>query len=255
MKSFFKNMWLKIKNYFNPNDELKRKMSPLFTVLVVLSTVAMLISNIVCAKTFSLFGWSINGCALNLTCGVLVFPITYVLSDLFSEVYGFGWSRKTCWIAFLSNLLMVGIFQLSIIMPGTDATTSAAFASILGATPMTLVASLCAWLVGDLLNDIVFQKLKRKALAKGNKSVFAFASRAIISSFVGEVTDSIVFLPILYLNLFLSFGIPYPPVWALLVMVLIQALTKTLYEICIVPLTVFITKKVQKYEDSENWAR
>ena len=249
MKSFLKNVGRKIKNYFLPESERGKKVTPLFVVIVVVATVAMLISNIVAVKTFPIFNWNIAGYGLTLTCGVVVFPITYVLSDLISEVYGYTWSRRTCWIAFAMNLLMVGIFELSILIPGMDKNVSASFASILGAAPLTFVAGLAAWLVGDLLNDLVFKKMKEKAIEKHKNNGFAFWLRAISSSFVGEIIDSLIFIPILYANLLLSFNVPYPPFYALIAMILCQASIKTAYEICVSPLTYLITKGVKKYEE------
>ena len=79
---------------------MKTKMSPLFTILVVVNTVAMLVSNIIACKVFSV------GIGV-LPCAVIVFPITYILSDVFSEVYGYKWSRRTAWLAFAMNLFIV----------------------------------------------------------------------------------------------------------------------------------------------------
>ena len=59
---------------------MKKKVSPLFMLLVVINTVAMLISNIIACKVFSI-GFAV------LPCAVIVFPITYILSDVFSELY------------------------------------------------------------------------------------------------------------------------------------------------------------------------
>lgn len=243
-----KKLLEKIKNYFNPLEERGKKKSSLFIGLVVLATAAMLISNVIATKTFSLFGWNIAGYNLTLPCAVIVFPITYILSDVFSEVYGYIWSRRTCYIAFAMNLLMVGFFQLAILIPGSDPTLSESFKSILGATPLTLVAGLVAWLIGDLANDLIFKKLKQKAQEKSDGRTVSFMFRAISSSFVGEILDSSIFIPILYVNLLISFNVPYPPFYAITVMILTQAGIKTLFEICVSPLTALLSKALIKYE-------
>lgn len=243
-----KKLLEKIKNYINPIEERGKKKSPVFIGLVVLATAAMLISNVIATKTFSLFGWSVGGYELTLPCAVIVFPITYILSDIFSEVYGYVWSRRTCYIAFLMNLLMVAFFQLAILIPGSDPSLGESFKSVLGATPLTLVAGLVAWVIGDLANDLIFKKLKQKAQEKSDNKIISFMFRATSSSLVGEILDSSIFIPILYVNLLISFNVPYPPFYAILVMILTQALVKTLFEIVVSPLTALMAKGLVKYE-------
>lgn len=236
-----------MKKLFNKVFDKTQKMSPLFVMLVALSVASMLISNVIACKVFPLFGWSVAGYALTLPVAVIVFPVTYILSDLFSECYGYKWSRITCYIAFFMNILMVIFFQLAICIPGNDASTAEAFKTILGATPLTLVAGLVAYVVGDLGNDLVFKRMKQKA--SSNDNTLKFIARAVLSSLLGEILDSSIFIPILYVNLLVSFNVPYPPFYAILLMILIQAGVKTLYELCISPLTALIAKKVHKYEE------
>lgn len=217
-----------------------KKVSPLFLLLVVVNTVTMLISNIIACKVFSI-GFAV------LPCAVIVFPITYILSDVFSEVYGYKWSRLTAWIAFGANLFMVSIFALANVIPGVDPETSAAMQKVLGTTPWALAASLCAYMVGDLMNDKVFRKLKEKSGEKG------FWYRAILSSLVGELCDSLIYIP-LGMNLLpkLFLGFEFMTWKQVLIAIPTQALCKTLYETCIVPLTAFVAKKVKAYEIKNN---
>ena len=217
--------------------KIKTKMSPLFILFVVINTVAMLISNIIACKVFSV------GIGV-LPCAVIVFPITYILSDVFSEVYGYEWSRRTAWLAFAMNLVMVGFFQLAIALPGIDPVTSESMKNVLGTTPWALAASLTAYMVGDLMNDKVFRKLKYR---DGEKK---FWLRAIVSSFIGELCDSLIYIPLgmaILPKLFLGFQFME---WKqVLVAIPLQACIKTLYECCIVPLTYVIVKKARKYEN------
>ena len=82
-------------------------------MLTVIFVTCFLISNILAAKQFQLpFGITMTG-------AVIVFPITYILSDLFSEVYGYEWSRKTCYIAFAMNILMVAFFEEAFFTPAS----------------------------------------------------------------------------------------------------------------------------------------
>ena len=251
--NFFRNGWNKFISKYKGKEPLK--VSPLLTILVVIAVAAMMISNVIASKSMSLFGWKVGDVELTLTCGILVFPITYVLSDVFSEVYGYRWSRITCWLAFGMNLLMVTVFAIAAALPavGWQNITGYkdAFSTVLGIDfnngmgPLgILIASLIAYVAGDFFNDIVFQAMKEKDKSKGQSKV-AFATRAILSSLTGELVDSCIFLPIMY-----SLTKQWDNVASVLIyLILIQAGLKTLYELCIVPLTTLIVKKAKVYED------
>ena len=214
----------------------REKVSPLFLLLVVINTTAMLLSNIIACKVFSI------GIGV-LPCAVIVFPLTYILSDVFSEVYGYEWSRKSAWISFFMNLFMVGIFQLAILLPsanGVDLT-------VLSSTPWQLAASLTAYMIGDLMNDKVFRKLKNK---HGKDKFWA---RAILSSLTGELCDSLIYMPLgMYLLPKLFLGFSFMTIEQLLIAIPLQAIIKTLYEVLILPLTTLIVKNTRKYENNLN---
>lgn len=210
----------------------KTKISVLQATLTVLYVVALLISNILAAKQFVIFN------NITMTCAVLIFPITYILSDLTSEVYGYKWSRTICYMAFAANLLMVLFFEISIATPAPDYwTNQEAYATVLGSTPRILVASLAAFVVGDFVNDKVFAKMKNKHQG----SLKGFSSRAILSSFVGEVVDSSIFLPLAFIGTM--------PAKTLLIMGITQVSIKIVYEFLILPLTRTAAKAALKYEN------
>ena len=224
----------------------RKKMSPLFIVLAVISTVALLISNIVAVKSVPLFHWSIRGNALSIAASFVVFPFTYIVSDLFSEIYGYAWSRKISWIAFFANLFMVGIFELVIAMPGVDETLSAEFQDVLGSSFGILAASLTAFMFGDLLNDIVFKHLKDADKSGSNG---AFILRSILSSLCGEIFDSLVFLPLLYLVIG-GYGTIIRSFSQLIMIVVIQGALKTCVELIFSPIVVAIVHRVRQYEST-----
>ena len=211
--------------------EKKEKISVLQMKLTILFVVSLLISNVITAKQVLLpFGITMTG-------AVFIFPITYILSDLFSEVYGYKWSRKTCYLAFVMNLFMVLIFTFVIKTPAPSYwLNQEAFETVLGSTPKILFASLLAFMLGDLINDKVFKKLKEKHLNDHK----GFGLRAIISSVCGEIVDSSIFLPIAFIGTM--------PLETLLTMGITQVSIKVLYEIIILPISRIIVKKVSKYE-------
>ena len=210
---------------------MKKTISKTQSYLTVLYVTAFVVSNIVAAKQFLLpFGITMTG-------AVIVFPITYILSDLFSEVYGYKWSRITCYLGFAMNVFAVIVFQIAISTPAPDYwTNQEAFATVLGNTPRILIASLAAFVVGDFVNDKVFRRMKGE-----NNSMKGFAWRAIASSFCGEITDSAIFIPLAFIG--------QMPAKTLVIMGITQVCLKVGYEIVIVPLTTYITKKVAAKEE------
>ena len=211
-----------------------KKVSELQLFLSVLFVTSLLISNIITAKQVLLpFGITMTG-------AVFIFPVTYILSDLFSEVYGYRWSRITCYLAFAMNLLMVLLFSLVIVTPAPDYwTNQEAFQTVLGSTPRVLAASLLAFVLGDMVNDKVFRRMKEKHL----NELKGFGWRAILSSLAGELVDSLIFLPLAFLG--------QMPIATLAVMTICQVGIKTGYEVVILPITRFVVKLVSKYENKE----
>ena len=210
----------------------KERISFLQVCLTIVFVTAMLISNVITAKQVLLPG------GITMTGAVFIFPITYILSDVFSEVYGYKWSRITCYFAFSMNLFMVIVFSLVIQTPAPSYwTNQEAFATVLGRTPGVVGASLLAYVIGGFVNDRVFRKMKEKH----SDELKGFGWRAIVSSFFGELCDSLVFLPIAFLG--------QMPLKTLATMTVCQVLIKTGYEVVILPLTTLVAKKANKYEE------
>lgn len=210
----------------------EKKISNLLLILIIIFTISFLISNIITIKQISLpFG-------ITMTSAVILFPVVYILSDVFSEVYGYRWSRNTRYIAFISNLFMVLIFTLAIKLPSASTfTEQGALVQILGSTPKVLFASLLAYLVGDFVNDKVFAKMKKR-----HQDTQGFGLRAILSSLFGEMVDSAIFLPIVFYGTL--------PLNVIITMALTQVVLKVSYEIVMLPITKLVVKKAKAYEDS-----
>jgi uncharacterized integral membrane protein (TIGR00697 family) len=208
-----------------------KRISTLQLILTIIFTVCFLISNIIATKQITLpFG-------ITMTAAIILFPVVYILSDVFSEVYGYEWSRNTRYIAFISNLFMVLIFELVIYLPSAATFTGQqAMQQVLGSTPRVLIASLTAYFIGDLVNDKVFARMKKK-----HKDIKGFEARAILSSLLGEIVDSAIFLPIVFMGVL--------PVSVIILMAITQVLLKVGYEILILPLTKVIVKKAVAYEE------
>lgn len=209
----------------------KERISFLQMFLVVLYVVSLMISNIITSKQVQM------PLDIVVTGGMFIFPVTYILSDVFSEVYGYKWSRITCYLSFLFNLFMVLIFAAVIHSPSPDFWTDGeAWQTVLGNTPRVLCASFLAFVAGDFINDVVFQRMKRKH--PNDHKGFGF--RAIASSVCGEMVDSLIFFPIAF------FG--QLPLGSLAVMMATEVVFKVSYEVIILPVTKRIVRAVSGFE-------
>lgn len=206
----------------------KNKYSEPFLYMSIIFVCCLLLSNILASKILSV------GPYFSITAGALVFPISYIINDIFAEVYGYEKTKKIIIFGFLMNLFMTLIITLAIILPSPSYyENSKAFATILGSTPRNFIASLLAYLIGSLINAKVM------VLMKANKSN-KFGVRAIISTILGELSDSCIFVTVAFLfKLTLS---------QLIIMILTQVVLKTLYEILCLPITIKVIDKVKSYE-------
>lgn len=214
---------------------MRNKISVMQATLTMAYVVCFIISNVLAAKQYIFIG------DIALNCGTIVFPITYILSDIFSEVYGYKWSRISWFMAVSSCLFFVVCAEIAIQMPFPSFWgNQEAFSTILGSAPRTLFASLVAFGVGDYLNDRIFRKMKQKH----NGSLKGFGFRAILSSLVGETFDSLIFFPLAF------YGIV--PIETMLITGVALVLMKTGYECIIFPVTKALAKKIIKIESSAN---
>jgi uncharacterized integral membrane protein (TIGR00697 family) len=213
------------------NKHKPSKVSILYMVLVTVYVACLLISNVTAVKTFSLGPFS-------LPAAVLLFPIVYIVNDLLAEVYGFKKARTAIYLGFALNLFMVGYFTLAIALPaGPFFGAQDAFATILGSTPRMLIASLAAYLVGSTLNAKILVTMRDASKSNGDFALFA---RCIISTFAGELCDSLIFIAIAFIGAM--------PITQILTMVVTQAVFKTLYEMVAFPVTNIVIKKVRGIE-------
>ena len=209
----------------------ERKASNLQMSLTLFLVINLILANIMVVKSIDLFGLPF----LANTTSLITFPVTYVLSDVFSEVYGYRWSRTTATWAFLGTLLCSGMFALMIAIPGNEAWQhQEALKTILGNTPQIAIASVVAFWFGDLANDKVFQFMKKK-----NDSEKWFAVRAIASSLAGKYVDGAIFTFI---------GLSFLPLETKIIMVINCPFIQILIETLLLPITTFVMKKVKKAE-------
>ena len=197
----------------------------------ILFTTCLLIANILAVKIIMIGPWAAPA-------GIMIFPVAYILNDVIAEVWGYKKARLIIWSGFTMNLLMVLFFSLAIILPPAAFWTGqSGFAQTVGSTPRIVFASIMAYLTGSFLNALIMSRMKIRHKGKN------FGVRAIVSTFAGETADSFIFISVAFAGLF--------PVRALIIMVVTQALLKTLYEIIVLPLTGRVVAWVKKTENQD----
>lgn len=205
-----------------------KKQSNLFILMIMIYTTCLLVSNVNAFKVVDIFG-------LTLTAATLVFPITYILGDVFSEVYGFHETKKIILYGFLCNALMVIVFFIAIMLPYPDTFKyQKEFSLVLSNTPRILVASLTAYLIGGLSNSYVLNFIKDKTKIK------ALWFRLFASTVVGELLDSLFFVTIGFIG---SVSIDQ-----IITMIFSQAGLKILIEFIMIPIVYKVIGYVKKYE-------
>ena len=209
---------------------LKNKPSQmeLYPIITALFCGCLIISNILASKTFSLYD-------IILPCGVVIFPLVYIVGDVLTEIYGFKLAKRTIYLGFIINLIAVIAYQIAIFLPGTDLATSNAFNIILGSTPRILIASLISYLVGSYVNAYFMKILKERY------TNYLFA-RCSISTLFGEGLDAIIFITIAFAGLM--------PNEVLITMIICQGAFKIIYEIIVYPITRTVINWIKSLEDT-----
>lgn len=204
---------------------LKTK-SELLCIITGLFVGLLIVSNILTSKQFSIGG-------LSLTCGVIIFPVVYIINDLLVEVYGYETTKKIILLGFVVQLIAVFAYHLAIALPSPayNQEGAEAFATVLGSSGRILLASFIAYLIGSILNAKVMIKLKERY---HDKLMF----RCVSSTLVGEGVDSAIFLTVAF------FGIM--PSAELLLLIVCEALFKVVLEVIIYPVTRTTIRHAQK---------
>ena len=210
---------------------MKKMVSVPFMLMGIFFVVCLIVSNLFETKIIQLG-------PISATAGLLIFPISYIINDCISEVWGFKKARLVIWSGFAMNFIVVGFAQLAVLMPAAPFWDGGeSFDFVFGMTPRIVFASLCAFLVGSFLNAYVMSKMK--VLSKGRN----FSLRAIVSTLAGESADSIIFFPIAFGGLMANED--------LLLLIATQAVLKSVYEIMVLPITIRVVRYVKKIDGSD----
>lgn len=142
--------------------------------VVIAYIVFQLVSDVTAGKVISL-----GPAVVSVT--VLYFPITYIISDVLTEVYGFSQARRALWIVMAGSVAAGLIYQLVVILPpGPGFTSNDAYVTVFGQVPRILVGGWIAVIVGDLANNYLLSRIKVWTAGK------YLWLRTISSTFVGQ---------------------------------------------------------------------
>jgi queuosine precursor transporter len=157
-----------------------------FSLLAMIFGCALIASNIASSKLMVFFGVTLTG-------GTLPYLITYAISNIITEVYGFKRTRQLIWGAITCNLIAVLFITMAIkSTPSPLWAHQEEYAFVLGAVPRIITASLISYFSGEFLNSYVIAKLK--IIHEGKKLWL----RIILSSIIAMTIDNFLFLSIAY---------------------------------------------------------
>ncbi len=210
---------------------MKEKVSVPFMLLGILFNVCLIAANLLETKVIQIG-------SLTVTAGLLVFPISYIINDCIAEVWGFKKARLIIWSGFAMNFFVVALGLIAVAIPAAPFWEGEEhFDFVFGMAPRIVAASLMAFLVGSFLNAYVMSKMKVASQGRN------FSARAIWSTVVGETADSLIFFPVAFGGVI---------AWKeLLIMMGIQIVLKSLYEVVILPVTIRVVKAIKKIDGSD----
>jgi uncharacterized integral membrane protein (TIGR00697 family) len=217
---------------------VKISKSTLYTTVVALSVTILIVSNIASTKLFSFFGTGLvwDG-------GAVLFPLSYVLGDVITEIYGFRTARRIIITSLAMNVVaVVALWIVQILPPGSGWDNQAAYEVIIGFVPRLVAGSIVAYFFGLVLNAYVFAKIKAKTATAGGGALWW---RALASSLVGDLVDTIIFTTVAFLGV-ISTG-------QFIGLILIAYGSKILGEVVLLPVTYAVVRWMKKVTGEEHY--
>lgn len=153
----------------------------LYIWLLVGFTTALIVSNIASTKIVGIGPFVFDA-------GTILFPVTYIIGDILTELFGFKRTRRAIWIGFLSALATILTLTIVQFLPSDPSwQNQTAYEMILGVVPRIAIASFAAYLIGETLNSYIMALMKVKSRGKNLRG------RMIGSSLIGNAVDTVIF--------------------------------------------------------------
>ncbi len=181
-----------------------------------------------------------NGTQWPFGAGVLFFPVSYVIGDVLTEVYGYANARRVIWTGFAALLFMAFMAWVVVALPPASGWPGQeAYEFVFGNTGRIVLASVAAFWAGEFANSFVLAKMK---LLTAGKHLWM---RTIGSTVVGQGLDSLIFYPLAFYGLA---GWPIEQLWQV---VLSQWVIKTAWEALLTPVTYAVVGFLKRREGVE----
>ena len=173
----------------NPLKNRKNGEMP-FMVVTALFVTLYLVSNIMAVKVISFFD------IIYFDAGTITFPFAYMLGDILTEIWGYHKAKKVIWMTFLCNVIMVIFTQVAVWLPSPDYLegTAIAYDSVFTYVPRIVIASLTGFLLGELSNAWLMDRIKKKTEGR-----FLWI-RTIGSSIAAHLLDTVPFVLIAFIG-------------------------------------------------------
>jgi uncharacterized integral membrane protein (TIGR00697 family) len=199
-----------------------------FDTLLAIFIVVLLISNLVGQKLCSIGPFVVSGAQV-------LFPITYIFGDVFTEVYGYGASRKAIWLGFLANGLLALMGVITVWLPPAPGwNNQEAFRTVFYQIPRLIAASLIAYWCGEFANSFTLAKMK---LWTGGRMLW---TRTVGSTVAGQFVDTVLLYAIAFTGT--------APLTTLATGVVSAYSFKVIYEIAATPLTYAVVGFLKRSE-------
>ena len=204
-----------------------------FVTVAALFVTSLVTANIIAVKLVEVGGHSFDA-------GTVIFPVSYILGDVLTEVYGFRAARRVIWTAFFCNLVAVIAILVAIQAPAAGFwSDQEAYETILGYAPRILLASFLAFLCGEFTNSIVMAKLKVRTEGR------YLWVRTISSTVLGQAVDSTVFITVAFAGTATPLADTIFTIWAI----------KVGYEILATPITYAVVNWLKRTEGIDVYDR
>lgn len=169
--------------------------------------------------------------------GILFFPVSYIIGDVLTEVYGYARARRCIWVGFAATLFMAVMSYVVVALPpAADWDGQAAYEAVFGQVPRIVFASIAAFCVGEFMNSFVMARMK---LWTNGKYLW---TRTIGSTIVGQGFDSLIFYPLAF------YGAPGWPTDQIMLVMLSQFILKTGWEAALTPVTYAVVGALKRQE-------
>lgn len=203
-----------------------------YDIVMAAFVAVLLLSNIIgAAKLSTVAGFTFGA-------GILFFPVSYVIGDVLTEVYGYARARRAIWVGFVALVFMATMSWVVVAMPPAATWDGqAAYESVFGQVPRIVFASIIAFWAGEFVNSYVLARMK---VWSGGRALW---SRTIGSTVFGQAVDSALFYPIAFLGMWDTQDV-------FMVMAVNWAL-KVAWEVVLTPVTYVVVARLKRSEGVE----